>query len=463
MSAASPDPAPALAALAAVLGPGDLITDPSVRGTFERDWTGRYGAESLAVARPRDTGEVAEVIRICREHALEVVPQGGNTGLVGGGVPRPTDGPSRSVVLSTGGLDGIGEIDRAGSQIELGAGVTLADLQAKADAAGLAVGLDLAARDSATVGGLVACDAGGAKAIRYGTARNMVVGIEAVTGDGRVLRRMSGLEKDNSGYGLPGLLVGSEGTLAVITSVLWKLVPRLPARATAMIGLDRFQDGIELLEWIRARMSSVEAFEFVVGSAFELAREKLGRSPLFDGPAPALYVLIDCVDEQTPIEVLAEELDEFGVERALLVDDSAARERLWECRERLTEVINSIAVPLKIDIGVPVRELPSFLERVERVIRSISSEAVPVLFGHMGDGNVHVNVLHGGDSDGEIAAAVVGLALDHGGTMSAEHGVGASKAAWLERALGAEEVDLMKELKSVFDPDWILNPGVIYP
>lgn len=463
MSAAPTDLPAAIDALTAALRPGDLITDAAVRSTFERDWTGRFGAECLAVARPRNTEEVATVIGICRDRGLKLVPQGGNTGLVGGGVPQPSPGPPHSVVISLTGLDAIGEIDLASAQVEVGAGVTLADLQDAAASQQMSAGLDLAARDSATVGGLVACDAGGINAIRYGTARNMVAGLEAVTGDGEVFSRISGLEKDNAGFAIPDLLIGSEGTLGVITKVCWKLVPRLPGRATALVGLDRVDQAVELLRQMRSRMTSIEAFEFVMGSAFELAREHLGRNRPLDGPVPGVFVLIDCIDEQSPIDQLAEELDRAGVERAALVDDSAARESLWECRERLTEVISSIGVPLKLDVGVPVRNLPEFISGVETLVRDEAPAARTVLFGHLGDGNVHVNILGGGDSEPEIAGSVIELVLRNEGTISAEHGIGASKAAWLERALGPEEVNLMRGLKSVLDPHGILNPGVVFP
>src|SRR4051794_29515501 len=216
------------AALAEIVGEQHALADPELRASYERDWTGRFGGGAGVVVRPADTAQVAAVVRACAERGAPIVPQGGNTGLVGAGVPRGGE-----VLVSLARLDAVGEVDRALGQVTVGAGATLAALQAACRAAGQDAGLDFGARDSCTVGGVIACDAGGARVIRHGTARAHVAGLEAVLGDGRVVRRLSGLLKDNAGYDLPALLVGSEGTLGVVTRVRWRLVPRLEARVAA--------------------------------------------------------------------------------------------------------------------------------------------------------------------------------------------------------------------------------------
>jgi len=454
---------PALIDLAAAVGPGDLVTDPAIRESFERDWTGRFGGSALCVVRPRDAEQVAHVLAVCRSRDLAVVPQGGNTGLVGGGVPRPDVRPADTVIVSLAGLDQVGEVDPVTGQVEVGAGVTLATLQAVAESVGMEAGLDLGARDTATIGGLVACDAGGVRALRYGTARNMVAGLEAVLGDGRHISRMSGLAKDNAGYRVPDLLVGSEGTLGLITAVRWQLVPRLPARAVALIGLDRIEDAIALLARLRARLGSLESCDFVLGPAFEMAREHLGRDPYFPGATPGVYLVVECADRRSPLGALAEQLDEAGVERALLADDVAGRKGLWSCRECLSEILASEDPPLKMDLGVPVGELPRFLGGIEEGVAKITPTARCVLFGHLGDGNVHFNVMNAGESEHEIASMAIRLVLNHGGTISAEHGIGVAKAEWTERALGADEVAVMRTLKDALDPSGIMNPGVVLP
>src|SRR3954468_12249756 len=256
--------------LTAVVGDRHVLTDPDVRAGYERDWTGRWGGAAACVIRPGSVEEVGGVLQACREAGAALVPQGGNSGLVGGGVPRGGE-----VVLSLARLNAVDEVDRATAQVTAGAGATLAALQAAAREAGLDAGLDFAARDTATVGGVVACDAGGARALRYGTARARVAGLEAVLGDGTVVSRLSGLLKDNAGYDLPALLVGSEGTLGVITRVRWRLVPRQPARVAALIGLPDAATAASLLGSLRTRLPSLEAADFFLQPGLDLVREHL--------------------------------------------------------------------------------------------------------------------------------------------------------------------------------------------
>src|SRR5579875_3334651 len=217
-------------ALAAVVGSGHVLSDADLRAPYERDYTGRYCGSARLVVRPGDTAQLVAVIGACAEHGAAIVPQGGNTGLVGGGVPRGGE-----VLVSLRRLDGVGEIDAATGQVTVGAGATLGALRDAARAAGADAGLDFAARDSCTIGGVVACDAGGARALRHGTARARVAGLEAVLADGTVVSRLAGLTKDNAGYDLPGLLVGSEGTLGLITRVRWRLEPAARVRVAALV------------------------------------------------------------------------------------------------------------------------------------------------------------------------------------------------------------------------------------
>src|SRR3954468_20281313 len=243
--------------LDAIVGSADLLNDPEIYAAYGRDITGRFGGPPALVVRPADTRQVAEVLAVCHGAGAAVVPQGGNTGLVGGGVPRGGE-----VVLALGRLTELGEVDHATAQVTAGAGATLAALQVHAKAAGLDAGLDFVARDTCTVGGVVACDAGGARALRHGTARAHVAGLEAVLADGSIVSRLGGLLKDNAGYDLPALLVGSEGTLGVITAVRWRTTPLLPARVAALVPLASVEDAAGLLGVLRARLSSLEAAEF---------------------------------------------------------------------------------------------------------------------------------------------------------------------------------------------------------
>jgi FAD/FMN-containing dehydrogenase len=442
-----------LHALRAAVGHQHVLIDPDVRAPFEKDWTGRFGGSALAVVRPGSAGEVSEVLRACSEHGVVVVPQGGNTGLVGGGVPRAGE-----VVLSLSRLTDVSEVDPALGQIEVGAGTTLATLQQRAARAGLDAGLDFAARDSATVGGIVACDAGGLRALRYGTARDRVGGLEAVLADGSTLRRMGGLAKDNAGFDLPALLIGSEGTLGVITRVIWKLVPRLSGRVAALIPLPDAASAAGVLAALRAEAPSLESCELMTDAGMELVLEHLRRErPV---PRSPIYVLAELAARADPIDELADAFRRAGVEDAAVADDTTSRERLWALREAHAEAISAAGVPHKLDIGVPLAELPRFLGELPAVVSEVAAEARIFVWGHLGDGNLHVNLLGVDSEDERPGDAVLRLALHRGGTISAEHGVGTVKARWLVDARGESEVAVMRRVKAALDPTGVLNRGV---
>ncbi|MBV8991994.1 MAG: FAD-binding oxidoreductase [Solirubrobacterales bacterium] len=442
-------------ALVDVVGPAHVLSDPDLTASYERDYTGRYNGRARFVVRPADTAEVAGVVVACARHKAAVVPQGGNTGLVGASVPR--DG---EVVISLLRLNQIGEVDSALGQLTIGAGATLAGLQAAARAVGDDAGLDFGARDSCTVGGVVACDAGGARALRHGTARAHVAGLEAVLANGSIVSRMAGLQKDNAGYDIPALLIGSEGTLGIITSVRWRLTRLLSSRVAALVPLSSAREAAELLGALRANAPSLESCDFFLDDGLQLVLDHQRRqSPL--GTRAPLYVLAECAARIDPTDELAEALEAAGIEDALIADDTASREGLWSLREGHTDAINAAGIPHKLDVGVPLNRLASFLERVSEVAAAAGGERV-VLFGHLGDGNVHVNVL--GAADGtEVDDAVLELVIEYGGTISAEHGVGVAKARWLERARGASDVAAMRAIKQALDPDNRLNPGAVLP
>lgn len=440
--------------LSEVVGAGHVLDDPALTAGYERDWTGRFAGRARLVVRPAETAEVAGVVAACAEAGAAIVPQGGNTGLVGGGVPR--DG---EVVLSLRRLDAIGPADRGAGQITAGAGATLAALQAAARAEGMDAGLDFAARDGATLGGIVACDAGGARALRYGTARARVAGLEAVLADGSIVSRLAGLIKDNAGYDLGALLVGSEGTLGVITRVRWRLVAALPARVAALIPLGTSGEAAELLAVLRAEAPSLESCDFFLDDGLELVLAHQRRPSPFRIRAP-FYVVAECAGRADPTEELATALHRAGAGDALIGDDTASRARLWSLREGHAEAINAAGIPHKLDVGVPLSALAGFLDQVPEVVRAAGG-ARTILFGHLGDGNVHVNVLGADPEDTGVDDAMLELALAAGGTISAEHGIGVAKAAWLERARGAADVAAMRALKRALDPHGLLNPGAV--
>jgi FAD/FMN-containing dehydrogenase len=437
-----------------VVGASHVLSDPDLKSPYERDYSGRYAGCARLVVRPADASEVAGVVAACARHGAALVPQGGNTGLVGAGVPRDNE-----LLLSLARLTEIGEVDTAVGQVTVAAGATLAALQAAARKAGQDAALDFGARDSCTVGGVVACDAGGARALRHGTARAHVAGLEAVLADGSIVSRLAGLTKDNAGYDLPALLVGSEGTLGIVTRVRWKLAPLLRSRVTALVPLASAREAADLLASLRANVPSLESCDFFLDEGLALVLEHQRRESPVRDRAP-FYVLTECAAQSDPTDELAEALGEAGIEDALVADDTASREGLWKLREGHTDAINAAGVPHKLDVGVPLSELDRFLNEAPGVVTAAGGERV-ILFGHLGDGNVHVNVLGADPEDSRVDDAVLALALDCGGTISAEHGVGISKAAWLERARGAADMAAMRAIKRALDPDNLLNPGAV--
>jgi FAD/FMN-containing dehydrogenase len=444
-----------LSVLAGVVGPEHVLTDPELCAGYEVDWTGRFRGRAAAVVRPGSTDEVAEVLALLDAAGRPVVPQGGNTGLVGGGVPRGGE-----VVLSLLRLDALGDADAALGQVTAGAGVTLAALQEACRALGQDAGLDFAARDSCTVGGVVACDAGGARALRHGTARRRVVGLEAVLADGSVIRRLAGLPKDNAGYDLGRLLVGSEGTLGVVTGVRWQTSVRMTARVTALVGVESATAAADLLAALRTHAPSLESCDFLLDDGLRLVLEHQRRSSPLAQRAP-VYVVAECAARSDPTDELAAALEAAGVQDAVVADDTRGRESLWRLREGHTEAINALGVPHKLDVGIPLGRLGDFLDAVPGVVGSAVDGARTILFGHLGDGNVHVNVVGPAAEDERADDAVLELAVACGGTISAEHGVGVAKARWLERARGRDEVAAMRAVKRALDPDGLLNPGVV--
>jgi FAD/FMN-containing dehydrogenase len=449
--------------LRTAVGEQHVLTDADLRAGYETDWTRRWRGEAMAVVRPTSVEQVADVLRAAAQAGAAVVPQGGNTGLVGGSVPRAkSDRPQ--VVLSTARLRDQEPVDTTAGEVTVGAGVTLGALQAHVRAAGFDFGVDLGARDSATIGGMIATNAGGIQVLRHGPMRTQLVGIEAVLADGSVVRRLPGLIKDNTGYHLPSLFAGSEGTLAVVTSARLRLVPLRQRRATALCAVDGAAGAVELLAALRTRLPDLLAAELFFDDGMALVLAHAGGERPFAEKHPAyLLVELDGMDDPTP--ELTAALDSAGnvVRDAVLAPDAAARERLWRLRERHTEAVNAVAVPHKLDVAVPVSGLAAFVDEVREAIREVAPDASAYLYGHAGDGNLHVNVVGPPPEEESVDDAVLELAIRHGGTISAEHGIGVAKVAWLERDRGAADVAVMRAIKGALDPAGMLNPGVLLP
>jgi FAD/FMN-containing dehydrogenase len=441
--------------LAAAVGAGHVLTDPGLLAGYTTDWTGRYRGRAAVVVRPGSAAEVAEVVRCCARHRVPVVPQGGNTGLAGGAVP---DAP-RAVVLSTRRLSRLGPVDELAGQVTAEAGVTIAALHAAAAAAGLAYGVDLAARDSATVGGTVATNAGGIHTIRYGPTRAQVLGVEAVLADGSVVSHLAGLPADNTGYDLAGLLTGSEGTLAVITAARLRLWPAARPAAVALAGVSGMAEATALMARLRARVPGLHAAEYLEAAGVDLVRRAAGL-PLPLGRAYPAYLLAEAAGDA---EAAAEQLAAADLPGdAAVALDAGGRAALWAYRERHTEAISAAGVPHKLDVSVPVTALPAFRRELGPAVLAAAGPACRIIvFGHLGAGNLHVNLLGPGPGEEAADEAVLRLAAAHGGSVSAEHGIGRAKARWLHLSRSAAEIAAMRAIKTALDPDGLLNPGVL--
>jgi len=444
--------------LAAIVGDAHLLTDPDLRASYETDWTRRFHGEALAVVRPGSAEEVAAVVRACARHGVAVIPQGGNTGLVGGGVPRGGE-----VVLSLARLVGISDFDTVSGEVTAGAGVTLAALLEHINSAGWTFGVDLASRDSATIGGMIATNAGGIRVIRYGTMRQQLLGFEAVLANGDVVRRLPGLLKDNTGYDLGQLLAGSEGTLAVVTAARLKLVRQLPRRSVALLALPDLSAALVAVSAVRGAMPSLTAAEVFFPEGMDLVTRHAGLPQPFAVPA-GCYLLVECASARDEAAELAGVLASCdAVLESALATEAADRARLWAYRERHTECISAEGVPHKLDVTLPLARLPEFEQRVRGVIARAVPGARPVLFGHAGDGNLHVNILGLEPDDERADDAVLRLVAELGGSISAEHGIGVAKRPWLHLTRSAQDIAAMRAIKRALDPQGILNPGVLFP
>ena len=450
-------------ALVGVVGAAHVLDDPEVTASYEVDWTGRFRGRAAAVVRPGSAEEVAGVLSLLHEEGRPVVIQGGNTGLVGGGIPHRGE-----IVLSLTRLREVGPVDPLTAQVTVGAGLTLAGVHQVAAGAGLAFGVDLAARDSATAGGMVATNAGGLRVIRYGDMRTNVVGLEVVLATGAVLSHLSGLTKDNTGYHLPGLFGGSEGTLGVVTRARLRLVPRLDARATGLIAFAGVEAALEALAELRRRLSGcLEAAELFFAGGVELVCDHLGIPPPF-GVLHPVYLLVEVAAAHDPTEELAGAVLEGVGDRALdgaVESEPAGRARLWRYREAHTEAVNAAGVPVKLDVSLPGPALAEFVPRVREAVAGVAAGARCVLFGHAGDGNLHVNVLGAplGDAAGGVEEPVLRLVADLGGSISAEHGIGVAKRPWLHLNRSPAEIAAFRAVKCALDPKGILNPDVLLP
>jgi FAD/FMN-containing dehydrogenase len=448
-----------LAALRDEVGAVNVRTDPDVIAANVVDWTGRFRGATEAVVRPGTVAEVSAVLARCNAERAAVVPQGGNTGLVGGSVPLHGE-----IVLDLKRLDTIGPVDPRTGQVTAQAGVTLARLQRQARDSGWQYGVDLGARDVATVGGTVATNAGGVHVLRYGSTRRQLVGIEAVLADGRVIRRLDGLEKDNSGFDLAGLMCGSEGTLAVITAARMRLHAPTRHAVVALCAFDDVDAALDAVGTLRRELDCVNAIELFFAKGMELVSDRLGLSRPFPS-VHAAYVLVEAAANTDPTDALAHAVGELvGVADVAVATDPVTARALWRYREGHPEAINLLGAPLKLDVSLPAEHLGSFINDVPGRVAALVPAASVWMFGHAGDGNVHVNVTGFEDLAADtITEAVFELVASLHGSISAEHGIGTAKRRYLHLVRSDAEIATYRAIKAALDPNGILNPHVLIP
>jgi FAD/FMN-containing dehydrogenase len=443
--------------LVQIVGPGYVSTDADVLAGLSVDHTGRYRGRAGLLVRPGSADEVADVLRACRDAGAYVTVQGGRTSLVAGTVPEHDD-----VLLSTERLRDVGDVDVLERRIRVGAGVTLAAVQRAASAAGLVFGVDLAARDSATVGGMASTNAGGLRTVRYGNMGEQVIGLDVALPDGTVVRRHSQVRMDNTGYDLASLFIGAEGTLGVITTLDLRLHPAPRSRVTAVCG---FADLDALVEAGRAfrEMDGIAALELIDARASALTAEHVGVSAPVEG---AWQLLVELAGDTDQTERLAEALDDARLagEPAVGVD-TAAQQRLWQVREAVAEVLGVYGPPLKFDVSLPLSVIHPFATQAADLVAAHAPDAIPVLFGHVGEGNLHLNLVRcvlDADTEHALYSAMMELIAGLGGNVSSEHGVGSRKRDYVSMSRSDNDIAAMRAVKAAFDPTGYLNPAVLF-
>jgi len=459
----------AIDALRTCLGPAAVLTGDDIPERHTNDWGPQPPVRPLAVVRPANPAEVAAAMRICHEHDLSVVPQGGLTGLCGGA--RPTAG---AVALSLERLVGVEEVDPAAGTITVLAGTPLELVQRAAEEAGFFFPLDLGARGSCAIGGNLSTNAGGNRVIRYGMAREMTLGLEVVLPDGTLVTSLNKMLKNNAGYDLKHLFIGSEGTLGIITRAVLRMHPKPGCTTVAMCALNDYAGVLALLAAARRDLGPLlSAFEVMWPDYWEIATRRVPgvRNPFeTDGTAYGAYVLIEALGTDPAIDVprvegwLERQLEAGPVPNAVLAQSLADAAALWGVRDACSEFVQAIGPHLPFDVGLPTADMDGYAHRCADQLATRVPGCRSMYYGHIGDGNLHLIAYVPGAAQqpkAEIEGVVYGLVREFHGSVSAEHGIGTLKKPWLAHARSAEEIALMRTLKNALDPKRVLNPGKV--
>ena len=465
---------PLIERLHALVGEPGLITAAQDIAPYATDWRKRYFGKPLAVVKPASTAEVAAVMRLCAETRTAVVPQGGNTGLCGGATP---DAAGAQIVLNLSRMNRVRAVDAVNNTITVEAGCVLANLQRAAVEADRLFPLSLAAEGSCEIGGNLSTNAGGTAVLRYGNARDLLLGLEVVLPDGQVWDGLRGLRKDNTGYDLKQLFVGAEGTLGIITAAVLKLYPRPRARATALVALESPAKALRLLSHIQGACGDrLTGFELMSAFCTELVAKHFPATQLPFAEAHPQYVLLELSDTASAAnldsalhEALVEASEAGLVLDAAVAASEAQAAALWALRENIPEAQVHEGKQVKHDISVPISRIAEYIDLTDAALQRAFPGVRLVVFGHLGDGNLHYNIAPpaGGDEDafmaraGEVSRVVHDSAVRFSGSISAEHGLGQYKRGEILRYKSPLEMELMRRIKAALDPQGIMNPGKV--
>lgn len=458
-----------LSALQSLLGSSAVLTDPADLASYCLDQRRRYRGRALALARPASAEEVSGVMQLCARFGVPLVPQGGNTGNCGAATP---DASGQALILSLERMNRVLEVDAANNSVLVEAGAILADVQQACRAARRLFPADWGAAGSCRIGGALAANAGGVNVLRYGNMRELTLGLQVVLPDGRIWNGLRALRKDNTGYDLKQLFIGSEGTLGIITHAVLRLFPLPAARAAALVVVPDPVAALDLLQGLRDRVGErITSFELIGKPCFELLVKHFPalRQPF--SPLPEWAVLIelaDCGDSAVLHDQLLEALAELEVEDAVLAHSEAEIAALWQLREEIPEAQKREGVSIKHDISVPVSRIPQFLAACAPRIAARFPDSQIVAFGHLGDGNLHYNVFRADKTaaayadEAAINAIVYDCVAEFAGSFSAEHGIGQLKPQALAHYRGGVELALMQTIKAALDPHGLMNPGKLF-
>ncbi|WP_201859848.1 FAD-binding oxidoreductase [Microvirga soli] len=449
--------------LTSLVGPAGVITGGSDLEPYAVDWRKLFPGKPACVVRPTSTAQIAGIVQICREAGAAIVPQGGNTGLAGGAVP---DSSGTQVVLSLNRMAAIRHVDPVGLTIGAEAGCILKVAQDAAASAGRLLPISLAAEGSATIGGVVAANAGGVNVLRYGMTRSLVLGLEVVLPDGTVANGLRRLRKDNAGYDWKQLFIGSEGTLGIVTAAVLRLLPRPKHTVTALLSVADPAAALRLLALTQDELGDqISAFELISAISMQLVAKHAGlKAPIAEGE---WFVLIEAASSLAGLREAAEAMLGSAFEQEIALDgviaeSGAQAAQLWALREHVTESEAREGKSVKHDVSVPLTEVPRFLSEAGEALVAGAPGTRVNAFGHLGDGNIHYNVLVGADHDaGTVNRIVHDVVAAFGGSISAEHGIGQYRVGELARYRATTEMDLARTIKRALDPDNRLNPGKV--